>query len=252
MILLYVDAVSCARSSSLCDRSFPQVTIKTLAAGIEAVIAKQLGKIKLHIQVGLVSYKDFGEGPIVTPFTRDENLLGQALAALVANCRGGHDVAEDVASALMCAANVQWQSKARFCILITDAPGHYDLNLGRDPFNIPFDAPDRPNLDWRAPLAALHGKNVNLLLATLAPQSTDHMARQFQTVYVETPDSVTSFKYIHLLERDVAMATFHYIFVLDESGSSEFRDRPCYRTEAYTFRSGWGLERRHPRDAQLD
>ena len=87
-------------------------------------IQEDYPNIQLITRHAVVAYRDISDTNQFErlEFTEDVDLLDRFIHQLKAS--GGGDVPEDVAGALRESLDRGWSGKARFCVLVTDAPGH--------------------------------------------------------------------------------------------------------------------------------
>jgi vacuole morphology and inheritance protein 14 len=78
----------------------------------------------IQIRVSIVAYRDIRDSKRfeVLPFTEDTALPKKFISGLVAD--GGDDGPEDIAGGFKLALEQEWLAKARYAILIADAPCH--------------------------------------------------------------------------------------------------------------------------------
>ena len=99
--------------------------------GLVNDIREKYSEIQLTLNCSIVAYRDFGDGNHIDaiPFTQQTSDAVNHLQKQVA--AGGGDLAEDVLGGLEAALALKWTSKAKFLVLISDAPGHgSELNDG--------------------------------------------------------------------------------------------------------------------------
>jgi Mg-chelatase subunit ChlD len=168
-----------------------------------------------------VAFRDIGDAkPFETlDFTDDDGIVIKFLDQLVAY--GGNDLPEDVLGALDQCLNLKnWsKSNARFIILITDAPGH-----GQELNNDPSD---------RYPKGTTHtvtsicdrllkkDSEIELMFCCINPTATLRMQQAFEKQYdSRKAQTGKEFKTIKLFgDQPIDSRSFHFVFVLDESGS---------------------------------
>ena len=80
----------------------------------------------IDINLGFIGYRDVGEHKkknyVNIEFTKNHQSVKEEIDKIVVG--GGDDTAEDVAWAFQQALKKKWENKARFAILVTDAPCH--------------------------------------------------------------------------------------------------------------------------------
>jgi hypothetical protein len=90
------------------------------------------------------------------------------MAKLVA--KGGGDECEDVLGALMEVTRMSWTGRARFCVLVCDAPGHgLDLHDSTVRDSKPAGI---KGVTAQSTMQALREKDIELLVCHLRPKST--------------------------------------------------------------------------------
>lgn len=93
------------------------VEIATMAAKRFPELAK--------VRIAFVAYRDFDEGDDhfeIHEFTDDPHSIQRFVGKLKA--RGGGDPPEDLYGGLLKASKLDWESRTRLAIIVTDAPAH--------------------------------------------------------------------------------------------------------------------------------
>lgn len=200
--------------------------VKAIATGVKQKIGDDCG-IELHMRFAMVAYRDFddgGEHLETLRFTEDAAELQRFVDRLQA--RGGGDMAEDVLGALQAASALEWKSKARFAVLVCDAPGH---GLG-----VPRGMTDdhrggRGGLKARGVVQGLVAQQVDLLMCRIT-EDTERMEQLLNAEYRDDAAgrALVPGKTIYDLteplqpghaKRAGITTSYHYVFCLDESGS---------------------------------
>lgn len=193
--------------------------IGLLVNGIEPAVKKQFGITELKLRFALVAYRDVGDDEhlkMVTDFVDDKKVFIKAINSLVAI--GGADGPEDVLGGINHAINrLTWGiDNAKFLVLVGDAPAH-----GRDCNNDSSDRFPDGNVGGHTVLSvmqAMRRMDIEFMFCTANPEYTLRMLRQFETHYNNVEDAKT-LTYVDLTDGKTHNKGFHFIFVLDESGS---------------------------------
>ncbi|CAF5009753.1 unnamed protein product [Rotaria sp. Silwood1] len=146
---------------------------------------------------------------------------------------GGDDEPEDVLGALNQVMLLNWEAKVKFAILVCDAPAH-----GRecnDSINDRF--PNGLNFTVEEIMKKLTEKNIDLILCHLKATTTKKMADTFLTHLRKLQSNRNDqelLRQIELYNKSVVeqIKPYHFIFVLDESGSMSGQPWAAL-TEAY-------------------
>ncbi|CAF3438283.1 unnamed protein product, partial [Rotaria sp. Silwood2] len=202
--------------------------MKHIIQEIKKQISDKYPSLSLQLRFAIVGFRDFGDKDKdgndnqfeIKDFTDDENAVTTFLNDLAAY--GGDDLPEDVLGALDQCLKLKWsKSNARFIILITDAPGH-----GRDLNDDPFDK----HLDkTKHTVASICNRllkqesEIQLMFCCINPKATEKMQRLFEKEYnSKTAQTGKEFKTIKLFgDKPIDSRLFHFVFVLDESGSMQ-------------------------------
>eukprot|EP01039_Chlorochromonas_danica_P006531 gene6531-7204_t len=105
-----------------------------------------------HVRVGFVGYRDYNdEGRVVTvPFCDQDNVQRVLDVIRGQHASGGGDAPEDLLSAFVAAAELEWQSDIRIQVIITDANAHGHEPGGGDSHatgRCPDQSPPYPSLE---------------------------------------------------------------------------------------------------------
>ncbi|CAF0973759.1 unnamed protein product [Adineta steineri] len=107
-----------------------KIQLKEIISKIKTAILKKHEKLKIELRFAIVGYRDVQDDPrfFVLDFTSDVTVATEFVHGLTAS--GGNDLPEDVLGALhKCLILPGWKANnARFIVVITDAPGHGELN----------------------------------------------------------------------------------------------------------------------------
>ena len=136
-----------------------------------------------EINLGFIGYRDVKEHKkknyVNIEFTKSHQSVKEEINKIVVG--GGDDTAEDVAWAFQQALKKKWENKARFAILVTDAPCHglkyHDPELLDD---FPQGVPNGENIENL--VQQLIKKQISLLCIKLK-ESTDIMYKIFENIY---------------------------------------------------------------------
>jgi uncharacterized protein YegL len=130
---------------------------------------------------------------------------------------GGGDGPEDLLPALHAAASLSWKSRARFLVLITDAPAHgQDCNDDPDD-QFPGGSPS--GLTPEQAMAGLRQQGVDLMFCRVRKSRTALMEAQMVEHYNRKEEG-RELTTVDLFDDNKPPANrFHVVFCLDESGS---------------------------------
>ncbi|CAF2481296.1 unnamed protein product [Rotaria sp. Silwood2] len=127
-----MDICFCLDCTGSMSRWFAAIKIqmRQIISNIKTEIIKKYGSLKLQMRFAIVGYRDIQDRPqfFERDFTDQIDEIIQFLSDLTAS--GGDDLPEDVLGALLtCVKLPGWKAtNARSIVLITDAPGHGELN----------------------------------------------------------------------------------------------------------------------------
>ncbi|CAF1654317.1 unnamed protein product, partial [Rotaria magnacalcarata] len=180
--------------------------MKIIIEGITKLIEKEYPSLKLKLRFAIVGYRDISDRPqfFFQDFTDEATKIINFLNGLTAS--GGGDIPEDVLGALNQCLTLTWSNtNARFIVLITDAPSHEpELN-------------ENLTIDQHAQKDA----EIDLSFCRIKPNTTAKTEKAFASYYdaqkYETGKQFTKIKLFDDKEQEAQ--SFHFIFVLDESGS---------------------------------
>eukprot|EP00878_Enallax_costatus_P013375 GHUV01013985.1.p1 GENE.GHUV01013985.1~~GHUV01013985.1.p1 ORF type:complete len:1200 (+),score=534.70 GHUV01013985.1:114-3713(+) len=196
--------------------------IQAIADGLMPKIQKKCPDIQVKVRWGLVAYRDHGDQEQLQQLqlTEDSKELVRMVKKLEA--RGGGDEPEDIMAALSIAAQMDWKAKARFLVLIADAPAH-----GRECNDDPKDAhphgSPRPGCDVPTVMQELRDKKVDLMLMPVKAQKLDKTAAVMRKYY-DDPAEDRKLSSDPLFDGTKQPAhAFHFVFCLDGSGSMSGR-----------------------------
>ena len=138
-----------------------------------------------NINLGFIGYKDVEEiykNEIVDmPFTTDIEKIKEGIEN--AKVGGGDDCAEDIAYAFELALKKEWTSKAKFAVLITDAPCH-GLKYHKKDLLDNYKEGIRNRKDIEESVKELANKGVSLICIRINDK-TDIMFNIFNNIYEE-------------------------------------------------------------------
>eukprot|EP00743_Colponemidia_sp_Colp-15_P013099 GILK01015097.1.p1 GENE.GILK01015097.1~~GILK01015097.1.p1 ORF type:complete len:1309 (+),score=173.68 GILK01015097.1:591-3929(+) len=192
--------------------------IAGIVSGLKPAINKQYPDVEVDFRFAVVVYRDHGELGHLDHirFTDDQNAVVQFVQSQQAT--GGADGPEDVLGALNAAASwTDWSGKAKILVLIGDSPAH-----GRDCTDDPTDR--YPNgephgLTVPAVMQDLISKDIDLMFCRIKRDYTQMMEAQFK-MHFKNEEKGKELKSVDLFDgSSKEMRRFHFIFVLDESGS---------------------------------
>ena len=132
------------------------------------------------------------------------------------NPEGGNDIAEDIPGAIAKALTLQWQSRAKFLVLLTDAPGHGILNGDQAKYS----DNGRNSCDPEDAVKKLRDQKIEFMFARIRGTATRHMETLFRKWYDDDKIGV-QMKSLNLFteQSEATLSNFHFVFCLDESGS---------------------------------
>ncbi|CAF3456667.1 unnamed protein product [Rotaria socialis] len=196
--------------------------MKIIIEDITKLIEKEYPSLKLKLRFAIVGYRDISDRPqfFVQDFTDEATKIINFLNGLTAS--GGGDIPEDVLGALNQCLTLTWSNtNARFIVLITDAPGHGpELN---ENLTIDQHAQGVPTHTVSTICAGLLKKDaeIDLIFCRIKPNATAKMEKAFASYYDAQKDETgKQFTKIKLFDDEEQEAqSFHFVFVLDESGS---------------------------------
>ncbi|CAF1361600.1 unnamed protein product [Adineta steineri] len=197
-----------------------KVQMKVIITEIKRQINEKYPSLKLKLNFAIVGYRDITDNPQYETlnFTHDENEVVTFLDKLKA--KGGGDCPEDVLGALdKCISLPNWSgSNARFIVLITDAPGHgSDLN---DDENDKFKNGTGLTVDKIFKRLLEKDKEIDLMFCCIKPEYTKKMENAFRQQYQGSEGRTLSvIELFDKTKQQQSTNSFHFIFVLDESGS---------------------------------
>lgn len=157
--------------------------IHAIATGIPNKIQQTHAGLKLQMRFGAVWFRDACDQDRLgaVPFSEDPAKLAHALAQVPA--KGGGDLADDALGGLHHAATaLEWQAKARFVVLMTDAPGHGYADAGLD---------DYPQgLDNRTAQTAMRSIGIDLgadfMFCRIRPDATARFEQELKRAFEDT------------------------------------------------------------------
>jgi hypothetical protein len=221
--------------------------VATICGGILPRLSKLAPQVSLVMRFAVIAFRETRVAPTfeVLEFLPYPSLEGvtteAALKVIEANffneqvarinaflgglrAQGGEDEAEDVFAALHRAGALKWDAKIKFAVLIGDGPPHgLPFSEGYTD-NYPLgDHPSKSNP--RAAMGALFAHRVDLLICRVNRKAYAHMEQVLQLAYAELCQAASVTRTfaapIDLFNTAVAAPsrTFHFVFVLDGSGS---------------------------------
>ncbi|CAF4310596.1 unnamed protein product, partial [Rotaria sp. Silwood2] len=196
--------------------------MKNIIDGITKLIQKEYPSLNLKLCFAIVAYRDINNRPqfFLQDFTDNTTEVINFLNRLTAG--GGDDLPEDVLGALDQCLNLNWsKTNARFIVLITDAPGHgpeLNDNLAID--NYP-QGNGKHTVQSICDRLLTEDKEIDLMFCRIKPKATAKMEAAFTKYYNAKKDETGKvFTSIQLFdEKQQESQSFHFVFVLDESGS---------------------------------
>ncbi|CAF1183152.1 unnamed protein product, partial [Rotaria sordida] len=194
-----------------------------IITGIRKQIDKKYPQLKLKVKLrfAIVGYRDVRDNPrfFNCDFKDQTNEVIQFLETLTAS--GGDDLPEDVLGALhTCLKLPGWKAKhARFIIVITDAPGHGELND-----KLKDDYPQGVGVHTLNEICErllMKDHETELLFYCMNERTTKKMTNAFQNYYAKQRDKTDKRCVVIYPFKDNEPATqsFHFVFVLDGSVS---------------------------------
>jgi len=213
--------------------------LQLLVAGIEDKV-RETFPMPLLLRFSVVPFRDVGDAvPVPLPFSSypEKNASEEETGKWRIEQRtrvadyldrigtdGGGDIPEDIAGALDTVAQAHWSplARARFVVVITDAPGHGPTLC---PAGIADSHPDHGRLpDAMDRLAAA---NVVPMLCSLNRKNTALLAKAMQRCLRNSAGNDAELRVVDMLEGEgdtpktqaLEGRGYHFIFCLDESGS---------------------------------
>ncbi len=182
--------------------------IRGVKASVQAIVKDLSGKVKerfrgltFAFEFGLVAYRDFDTNinSITSSTPRASNIVvkrdfdskdikHQNLLSDIQrlDAAGGADIAEDVTGALYAATQLNWTAKARFLMLITDAPGHGTEFAGGSDDRLPNGDPS-PMYQPKVVIDQIVNKRLQLMFCPVNRPATQVMERRIRSLYDFTP-----------------------------------------------------------------
>ncbi|CAF1528181.1 unnamed protein product, partial [Rotaria sordida] len=218
--------------------------INAITSGIITKIEEQFPDMNFILRYAVVAYRDEGDNPKIEMLEFEKgNILNSKLTHKQRKDQrkkyhneqtrrvsdflsalkpyGGNDEPEDVLGALDHASKLNWDARAKFIVLVCDAPAHgHDCNdVNTDRFPNGFN-----NLKVEDVMKKLTENNIDLILCHLKATATKKMANTFLThLHSFQPNrrSDELLREIQLYDNSVQEQNkpYHFVFVLDESGS---------------------------------
>ncbi|CAF0989470.1 unnamed protein product, partial [Brachionus calyciflorus] len=192
-----------------------QILYLTHRGGIQKQIKNKFPDIDITFNLALIGFRDVldknrYEKMNFTQDIRDFEIFLNNLQSF-----GGGDLPEDVLGGLKCALEeFSWSSKAKFLILITDAPPH-----GLAFSSLKDDYPNLNNLDKvKESIGKIRDKNIEFLSIKLSKETN-----KMENLFIEYYDDLKLNKKMEVIDicsqDQIEKASIHYIFILDESES---------------------------------
>ena len=221
-----------------------KVQINAITSGIVKKVDESFPDMDFILRYSVVAYRDEGDDPKFNTLQFETgNILDSKLTAeqrknqrkiyhdneskrvsdFLAKLTpaGGVDEPEDVLGALDHAMSLNWNARAKFIVLVCDAPAHgrdcNDANVDRFPNGL-------NNLKVEDVMKKLTEENIDLILCHLKATATKKMANTFLTHlrrFQPQRKSDELLREIQLYNNSVQEQNkpYHFVFVLDESGS---------------------------------
>ncbi|CAF1153394.1 unnamed protein product [Didymodactylos carnosus] len=221
---IVVDICFCLDITGSMSRWLSQTKIqmKAIIKEIKGQINENYSSLKLKLNFAIVGYRDITDNPQYETlnFTHNEDQIIRFLDKLQA--KGGDDCPEDVLGALdKCLTLPNWSgANARFIVLITDAPGHgQDLN---DDENDRYKNGTGLTVDKIFKRLLEKDKEIDLMFCCIKPEYTKKMEDAFKKQYPAIEGRTLSvIELFDKTKQQQSSNSFHFVFVLDESGSME-------------------------------
>ena len=196
--------------------------ILTIAKDIGPRVKKDFPQTELEIRFAVVAYRDYGDSeqidvwPADHSFSTDADAFCTRINSLVA--RGGTDGPEDLLGALHTAGALQWQSKLKFLVIVTDSPAHgADCNDDTADRYRDGDPDGRTMASVIKPIA---DKKIDLMFCRIKKTNTEKTEKAMQRCYNSIEHPRRKLAVLDLFKADEEEAKrFHFVFCLDESGS---------------------------------
>jgi len=196
--------------------------IAGIASSLIPEIQKAYPKIKVVVNFALVPYRDIGDPghlskETILEFTQEEPKFLQHLRNL--SSTGGVDDPEDVLGALNRVLQLNWTSKVKFLIWMGDAPSH-----GRECNDDPTDRyPSPPNsITTDYIVKGLVEKGIEFMFCRVKESSTKKMEKALEASFkVQAKEGFPKMISLDLFKENPQLQPkiYHFVFVLDESGS---------------------------------
>jgi hypothetical protein len=139
--------------------------------------------IGLTVRLSFIGYRDFDrnlkeEEYVNIDFTENHEFITKSISDCQAT--GGGDTCEDVAGALERGLNKNWNSKARYAILVCDAPAHGKKYYNNQDDSFPQGDPKGRNIEKF--IDEFHNLNVNFFCVEIS-SITNIMFNCFRNIY---------------------------------------------------------------------
>jgi uncharacterized protein YegL len=192
---------------------------RAIVNGIVPIIQKEFPGIQLELNYALIGFRDYNDSPQfeTLDFTNDKEALLRKIESLKA--QGGDDLPENVLGALNTAASLKWSSKARFLIFMGDAPPHGSQ------FQNPASSDDKdPNnsrgFDLVSIAKNLVEKDIDVIFCRIRSCTARFEQMLVDSYQRATPEPTRKVTQVTLFtDQELNIGRFHFIFILDESGS---------------------------------
>lgn len=161
--------------------------ITGIAKNVKKVLKEKQNKVVVP-RVSFVGYRDIGDGTgnteVWKEFTEDIDSVCNYVNTQGAS--GGADTPEDMAGGFWRALKLNWESQARFVILITDAPCH-----GTEYHTCGDDYPggDPNGRDPKKQLVEMREKNIHFMITALN-STCEKMIKIFETAYNDSSGDI--------------------------------------------------------------
>jgi von Willebrand factor type A domain len=198
-----------------------------------------------RIRFLVLGYRDFEDGEMqflhywtkegASHFTEDTISVVSAVHELTACPAGGGDIAEDHLGAIHYLTSldccVDWKSKIKSIVLLTDAPAHGPVPLWTDRSYDKYGSRHPLGLTVDSVASELIKKEIDLFICSFNPAASSNFEEEISAAYLESEGNMDEREIatISLMPKDhvphgcrappLDVNSRHIVFVLDESGS---------------------------------
>ncbi|CAF3120536.1 unnamed protein product [Rotaria sp. Silwood2] len=192
-----------------------------IISDIQTAITNKYKLLNLQMRFAVVAYRDVGDDPQFSICDFTDKI--EELTRFVNNLKaiGGDDLPEDVLGALRtCLALPSWKAKnARFIVLITDAPGHGELN---DQFTDRFpQGVGTRTFEEICDRLLTKTVETDLIFCCIKKDATKKMTEAFYNYYQKKKEQTDkTFTVVYpFTDDEPGIHSYHFVFVLDGSST---------------------------------